>query len=70
MNINTGIAGCAIPEGQVSNSRPKCGTGTPKHIWVAKQKRQYMSYKSKYSWIAKTNSDGTLNFFPISCPEL
>ena len=39
--------------------------GTPN--WMAKKRD---SFKSKYSWIAKTNSDGTPIFFPVSSPEI
>ena len=27
------------------------------------------NFKPKYSWIAKANSDGTPDCFPISCPD-
>ena len=63
----TVITRCEISACQVPNGRPKMGTGTPKIFGWSNERE---NCKPKYSWIAKTNSDGTPNFFPISCPEL
>ena len=51
----------------------KCEMAGPKVV-LARQKifgwpNEIENYKTKYSWIAKTNSDGTPKFFPILCPD-
>ena len=59
-------SGCEIAVCQVPNSRPKMGNWhTKKYLDGLANKRE--NCKPKCSWIAKTNSDDTPNFFPISC---
>ena len=58
VELEQGKAGHKIARCQVPNGRPKWGIGMPKNG------------KPKYSWIAKTNSDGNSNFFLILCPGM
>ena len=65
------FTGCRVQKSCVPSAKQQAKIGN----WHAKnyldgQMKGKKFWKPKYSWIAKTNSDGTPNFFPISCPAL